>query len=68
MKRFSMIGMLVVAMAGVPALVGCDRTVREETVTRERRDGTTEVERERVTESPDGTRTRTETVERERDR
>lgn len=54
--NFAAMGMLL----GAPMLAGCDRTIEEDTTVKQKSDGSTEVKREKVTESPDGTITKTE--------
>ncbi len=47
-------------LIGTPLIVGCDRTVEEKKTVKTSSDGTTEVDKKKITESPDGTIKKTE--------
>ena len=65
MKRLILAVFLTGGLA-CPILVGCDRTVSEESRVEKRSDGTVVTEKEKTTESPDGSKTKTteKTVDR----
>ena len=60
MKRFFVLPLLVLSLAGVPALVGCDRTVSEEKVEKRAPDGSGVQVEKKTTQNPDGSVTKTE--------
>lgn len=60
MKRFFVVPVLVLSLAALPALVGCERTVSEEKVDKRDPDGSGVQKTEKTTQNPDGTVTKTE--------
>ena len=60
MKRFFVVPMLALSLAGLPALVGCDRTVSEEKVEKRAPDGSGVQVEKKTTQNPDGTVTKTQ--------
>ena len=60
MKRFFVAPLLMLSLAGVPMLVGCDRTVSEEKVDKRAPDGSGVQVEKKTTQSPDGTVTKTQ--------
>jgi hypothetical protein len=60
MKRFFAVPMLALSLAGLPALVGCDRTVSEEKVEKRAPDGSGVQVEKKTTQNPDGTVTKTQ--------
>jgi len=59
MKRTALNLMLIASLFGTPVLVGCDRTVSEDTSVKQKSDGTTEVKKDKTVEKSDGTVERT---------
>lgn len=53
MRQFMLTAALIGSMAGLPALVGCDRTVSETTVEKKGPDGTV-TSQEKTTKTPSG--------------
>jgi hypothetical protein len=60
MRRFISVSLLTVAMAGLPALVGCDRTVSHDRSVETKEDGTKVTKDQKTTKNADGSVTKTE--------
>ena len=60
MKRSIIVSLLSVSLAGIPALVGCERELAHEKKVEQTPSGTT-VKEKKVSENPDGSITKTET-------
>lgn len=58
--RYSLIALLTLSLAGVPALVGCDETLEHEKKVEVKDNGTVVTKEKKVTESPSGDITKTE--------
>ena len=54
MRRYMMSALLIASMAGVPALVGCDRTIHEDQKTTRSPNGDTSVQDQKTVQHPDG--------------
>jgi hypothetical protein len=61
MRRLIATPLLLVALAGVPILAGCEETVEQERSVDVKDDGTVVKEETEVTENADGSVTKTET-------
>lgn len=55
MRTKLMTALLGLSLCGVPAMIGCDRTVSHEKTVKETPGGSRKVEEKTVTEKPDGT-------------
>lgn len=62
MKR-NTLGLIAALLIGAPVIVGCERTITEERSVEQKRDGTTVIEKEKVTETPNGGIKKTEEKE-----
>ena len=60
MTRHILSAVLALSIAGIPALVGCDRTVEHDRSVDVKDDGTTVKKDKKVTENSDGSVTKTE--------
>ena len=61
MRRVIMASLMSLSLAGLPALVGCEREVESTRKVEVKDDGTVKKEEKKITENTDGTVTKTET-------
>jgi hypothetical protein len=61
MRRIVSVGLLTVAMAGLPAIVGCEREVAHQHTEDVKSDGTAVTKDTKVTKNADGSVTKTQT-------
>src|SRR5580765_1488693 len=54
MKRFALNAILAASVFAGPVLIGCDKTVSEETTVEKKSNGSTVTKTEKTTETPDG--------------
>lgn len=64
--RYSLIAMLALSLAAVPALVGCEDTLEHEKSVDVKDDGTVVTKEKKVTEGPSGEITKTESKDVDR--
>jgi len=61
MRRILSVSLLTLSLAGLPAIVGCDRTVAHDHTEDVKSDGTSVTKDAKVTKNADGSVTKTET-------